>query len=78
MHDDLETMSRRIAELSEAQQAELAADIPARLHGRLPATDAAWAEEAARRYDEIKRGEMETIPASDVLAEARVKLASLK
>jgi putative addiction module component (TIGR02574 family) len=31
----------------------------------------AWAEEAARRFTELKEGGIEAIPAADVFAEAR-------
>ncbi len=36
-----------------------------------PANDAAWAEEARRRYAEIKSGKVKTIPGEEVMARAR-------
>ena len=33
-----------------------------------------WAEEAERRYEEIKRGEVTPIPSEEVLREARSRL----
>ena len=34
-------------------------------------TEQAWADEAARRSDAVASGDVETVPAADVLAEAR-------
>jgi len=35
---------------------------------------AAWAEEAERRIDALDRGEVDTVPVEDVIAQARARL----
>lgn len=37
-------------------------------------TEKAWAEEAERRYQEIKAGAVEVIPSEEVFADARARL----
>ncbi len=35
---------------------------------------AAWADEAERRYEELRSGELEAVPAEDVLQRVRARL----
>ena len=71
-------MTKEVLYELEAAVLSLPKDERARLAERLiasldedPEIEAAWAAEIRRRLDAIDRGEVDMIPAEDVLAEAR-------
>jgi Putative addiction module component len=64
-------LEREIGNLSPPEQARIAADIIARLHGAQPDAVMDWAHEALVRYAEVKAGTAKTYEAADVLGEAR-------
>jgi putative addiction module component (TIGR02574 family) len=75
-------MSNDIAQRLEAAALSLPRSERARLAERLIASldedsevEQAWAAEIRRRLDSIDRGEVEMIPAEQVLAEARRRIA---
>jgi putative addiction module component (TIGR02574 family) len=75
-------MSNDVAQRLEAAALSLPRSERARLAERLIASldedsevEQAWAAEIRRRLDSIDRGEVEMIPAEQVLAEARRRLA---
>jgi putative addiction module component (TIGR02574 family) len=77
-----ERMTREVLYELEAAVLSLPKDERARLAERLiasldddPDLEAAWAAEIRHRLDAIDRGEIEMIPAEDVIAEARRRLA---
>ena len=70
--DDLETQARQLPLKERAQLAE-------RLIASLDELDEAeserlWAEEAVRRYQEYKKGNIPSRPAVDVMRDARAKI----
>jgi len=67
-------LDRHIAELSDTEQARIAADIAARLQGSDAGTEAAWAAEALRRHVEITQSGAATFDADDVIRDARLRL----
>jgi len=57
------------------ERAEIAASLIASLDPQMDAdTDAAWAEEIKRRVESIDQGEVQLIPADDVLRSMRARL----
>jgi putative addiction module component (TIGR02574 family) len=75
-------MSNDVVHRLEAAALSLPKSERARLAERLIASldddsdvEQAWAAEIRRRLDSIDRGEVETIPAEQVLAEARRRIA---
>ena len=71
---DMSSITAEIEKLSPTEQAKLAADILARLHGGSVQIENAWAEEAMKRLEEIRRGEASTFDAAEVMEEARQRL----
>jgi putative addiction module component (TIGR02574 family) len=74
MNAQIKAIEKAIEKLSDEEQAKLATDILDRLHGSIKEVEDAWIEEGARRLDAIRRGEMKTYDADDVIAEARERL----
>ena len=75
-------MTREVLYELEAAVLSLPKDERARLAERLiasldedPEIEAAWAAEIRRRLDAMSRGEVEMVPAEDVISEARRRLA---
>lgn len=81
-------MSMNIEEVEEAMLALDRRDLAALIHRGIQALDhgdaeasqdeidAAWRDELGRRIDDIQSGRVETIPAEDVFARIREKLAA--
>ena len=74
-------MASDVTQRLEAAALALPREERARLAERLiesldddPAVEEAWAAEIKRRLDAIDRGEVEMVPAEDVIAEARRRL----
>lgn len=63
-----------IETLSDDEREILYLDIIDRINSVEPEIEAAWSNVAKRRLAEIKSGKVETIPADQVLAEARAML----
>jgi putative addiction module component (TIGR02574 family) len=62
-------------QLSQAERAELARVLLLSLEGEEEADhEQLWAEEAERRYEEIRSGEVTALPSSEVLRAARARL----
>jgi len=70
MQANLESLFAEAMKLSPDEREMLAGRLYGSLHGDLP-LDPAWDEEIARRVREIESGEVELIPAEDVLREMR-------
>ena len=71
MKANLDRIEREVLGLPETERAFLADRLLSSLGGNfLNDIDAAWVEEAERRYAEYKRGTRQSIPASEVFAEA--------
>ncbi len=61
--------------LAPAERAEIAASLIASLDPQASEEiDAAWADEIKRRIDQIDRGEVQLVPADDVLRSMRERL----
>lgn len=81
-------MSMNVAEVERAMLALDRRDLAAVIHRVLQAldhsdtdepheeTDAAWHDELGKRIDDIQSGKVETVPAEDVFAHIRAKLAA--
>ena len=78
MSAHVKAIEAEIEQLDEAEQAKLASDILMRLHGVRAEVETAWAAEALRRLEEIRRDEAPTFEATDVLNEARQRLRKLR
>jgi putative addiction module component (TIGR02574 family) len=76
MTEPLKTLESQALELSQSERAELARVLLQSLEAVpvAPDSDEYWAEEAERRYRELKTGASEAIPSEVVLAEARARL----
>ena len=71
MSKTLEKLEKEVLNLSGEKRAFLADRLLSSLGGEtLSDVDAAWVEEAERRYEEYKEGKREPIPASTVFDEA--------
>lgn len=75
MADALKTLEDEALKLAEKDRAELARVLLLSLE---PSQDQdvelAWAEEAERRYDELKSGASPAVPSTEVMLEARSRL----
>lgn len=67
-------LEKEILKLPRSERAELAQRLLVSLDDRDPTIEAAWNEEIKRRLAEVEAGLVDTIPAEDVLAEARALL----
>ena len=80
MAEPLKTLESQALQLPQQERAELARVLLRSLEAvsvdSAPdeETDTWWAEEAERRYQELKSGTSEAIPSDTVLAEARARL----
>jgi putative addiction module component (TIGR02574 family) len=74
MSTSLRDIEAAALELPEEERAQLAQRLYASLD-RDPDIEAAWAAEIRRRVADLEAGLVETIPAEQVLAEARRRLA---
>jgi putative addiction module component (TIGR02574 family) len=71
MPSSLEQLEEQARALSPDDRAKLAQSILESLHTPVAEVEAAWAEEVERRVAAYDRGEIPSIPAEDVFAEAR-------
>lgn len=72
--DVLYELEAAVLSLPKGERARLAERLIASLDED-PEVEEAWAAEIKRRLDGIDRGEIEMIPAEDVLAEARRRIS---
>jgi len=71
----LEEIQTQALQLERKERAELARQILLSLEPDLDEdTEAVWAEEAERRFLQLKSGEVEAIPSEDVFRDARLRL----
>lgn len=75
MTRDVAELRKELDELSPRQRAELARALIDSLNDD-PADDAdqLWLDEAARRYESYRRGDISSRPAAEVFARARARL----
>ena len=76
MEVSLETISLKVMALPAPSRAALAKTLLDSLDpavGHIEENEVAWAQEAERRFQEIKSGNAKTKPASDVMREARAR-----
>lgn len=69
-----QALQQALLDLPHEERAELLDDVLASLP-RDPEIEAAWAIEIERRLGELERGEVATVPAEQVFAEARRRSA---
>ena len=70
----VDELRREALRLDHAQRAKLARDLLESLDDLSESEiEQLWLQEAARRQDAIAAGEVETIPADEVLAQARAR-----
>jgi putative addiction module component (TIGR02574 family) len=75
MEPALESIEAEALKLPQRERAKLAKSLLLSLNGRDEAgTDEVWAEEAERRYRELKEGTVQAIPSEEVFREARSRL----
>lgn len=75
MAEPIRKLEAEALKLSNQERAELARVLLISLDdGEDEAVEAAWMEEAERRYRELKSGAVEAIPSEQVLTEARERL----
>lgn len=75
MAEPIKTLGAEALKLAEKDRAELAGVLLSSLDSAGDQdTELVWAEEAERRYQELKAGAVQTILSETVLAEARVHL----
>jgi putative addiction module component (TIGR02574 family) len=75
MAQTLEQIEAELLQLPERARARLAQSLLSSLEDSDDTdADLLWAEEAERRYQEIRRGEVSTISSEDVFQEARSRL----
>jgi putative addiction module component (TIGR02574 family) len=75
MAEPIRKLEAEALKLSNQERAELARVLLLSLDEvEDEADEAAWAEEAERRYRELRSGAVEAIPSDQVLAEARARL----
>ena len=75
MNERVKKLSDQAKALNPDELAELVDDLIVSLHEADPEIEKAWAEEAERRMDAVRRGEVELIDADIVFADIRRKLA---
>ena len=72
MSDMLKELEQKARSLTVEERAELVEKILESMHGTpLPEIEAAWAREIEDRVAAYERGELKTVSAEDVFAEAR-------
>ena len=75
MAQNTSTLRGELDKLSPKQKAELARTLIDSLDEDLDeAVEQIWIDEAARRFEAYRRGEMSSCPASEVFARARARL----
>jgi len=71
MPDLVAELAAKAQALSPQERARLAEELLASLDPHIGEVDAAWDEELRRRIDEVERGAVELIPASQVFTQVR-------
>jgi hypothetical protein len=74
MNERVKRLTEEIRKLPPEEQAEIFDELLV-LTYRDPEIDKAWAEEAQRRLERFRSGEEPGIPADEVMAQVRAKLA---
>lgn len=75
MAKTIEDIENEIRALSADDRMHLLRDLIADLDGSMDeGVEKAWLEEAERRYNDLKAGKAELIPAEEVFAKARARL----
>ena len=75
MAKTIEDIENEIRSLSADDRMHLLRDLIADLDGPMDEdVEKAWIEEAERRYEDLKEGEVELIPAEEVFSKARARL----
>ena len=74
MSNTLTELKEKALQLSEADRAELALSLIESLDGPDPDVEEAWRIEVERRIGQIERGEVQLIPADEVIARLRRRL----
>lgn len=75
MSKSVDELYDAIRALDPADRRELFRIMVADLDGPMePDIERAWLEEAERRYTEYRKGKVQSVPASDVFAQARSRL----
>jgi putative addiction module component (TIGR02574 family) len=75
MRHETEQLLKKALSLPDSERAELAGTLIASLDKNIdPDVDAAWQEEVARRWDEVRSGKINTIPWESVQRKARTLL----
>jgi putative addiction module component (TIGR02574 family) len=75
MTHETEELLQKALSLPDNERAELAGTLIASLDTNIdPEVDAAWQEEVARRWDDIRSGKVSTIPWGSVQKKARTLL----
>lgn len=69
-----EQLEAELLQLPPAARARLAEALLDSLEEADTETDLAWADEAERRYQELKAGAVKGVPVADALASARARL----
>ncbi len=71
----IEELETQVLQLGTKERAEFARRILLSLEPDLDEdTETIWAEEAERRFQQLKSGEVEAIPSEDVFRDARLRL----
>jgi putative addiction module component (TIGR02574 family) len=75
MSSQFDDVKKRVHALSRQEKAALARALIDELDPvNEPGVEALWLEEARRRYDAYRRGEMETVSGDEAMARARSRL----
>ena len=75
MTHEAEELLQKALSLPDNERAELAGNLIASLDSNIdPDVDAAWQQEVARRWDEVRSGKVTTVPWDQVQREARTLL----
>lgn len=73
-----EQLEAELLQLPPSVRARLAEALLDSLEEADTAIDAAWAEEAERRYEELRAGTVKGVPVAEALAKARARLNELR
>lgn len=75
MNSQFDDLEKRARTLSREERAALALALIDELDPvKEPGVDGLWLEEARRRYDAYRRGEMKAVPGDEAMARARSRL----
>ena len=69
--ENLQELRKEVLSLPHSTRALIAQELLESLEEETSEVETAWAEEAERRYEEIKSGKVKTIPGEEVLRKVR-------